>query len=101
MCEWGNTAPLRVLVPADLSWTGQARWDTKDIDRCLLPLVQALNDSGLPTRASCCGHGHRPGNVVLADGRWLIVASEEQAQQIEALWPLDIHGERIDGRADA
>jgi hypothetical protein len=36
-------------------------------DPCIEPLVRALNDAGIATRASCCGHGHRPGNIVLAD----------------------------------
>lgn len=42
-------------------------------DPCLAPLIKALNDGGLPTVASCCGHGHRPGDVMLADGRTLLV----------------------------
>lgn len=42
-------------------------------DPCLAPLVKALNDGGLPTVASCCGHGKRDGSVVLADGRELVI----------------------------
>lgn len=58
-------------------------------DPCLAPLVAALNSGDLPTVqsrnghplatiASCCGHGRRPGTIALADGRWLIVASQAE-----------------------
>lgn len=42
-------------------------------DPCLEPLVRALNDGGIPTVASCCGHGRGDGSVVLADGRELVI----------------------------
>lgn len=42
-------------------------------DPCLADIVQALNDAGIPTVASCCGHGRQDGSVVLADGRELMV----------------------------
>jgi len=42
-------------------------------DPCLADLIQALNESGLPTVASCCGHGLRDGSIVLADDRELLV----------------------------
>jgi hypothetical protein len=42
-------------------------------DPCLVPLVRALNDGGIPTKASCCGHGKRNGSIVLADGRELVI----------------------------
>lgn len=45
-------------------------------DPCLVPLIRALNDGGLRTVASCCGHGKRPGTVALADGRWLFIAAD-------------------------
>jgi hypothetical protein len=73
MCEHGNTVDLKVTVPADLSYTGQDRWAVKPIDRCIAPIVQALNDGGVTTVSSCCGHGKRPGVIALADGRTLVV----------------------------
>lgn len=42
-------------------------------DPCLTPLIKALNDGGLRTVASCCGHDHRPGSVMLDDGRVLLI----------------------------
>lgn len=61
-------------------------------DPCLEPLVRALNDGGLPTIASCCGHGLLPGNVVLADGQTLLLLPSWN----EALWATE---DIIDGQA--
>jgi hypothetical protein len=67
-----------------------------DVDRCIAPLVDLLNVNGFKTVASCCGHGHRPGRIALADGRELIIARNyEDAARIDALFPLDIHGEPL------
>lgn len=56
-------------------------------DPCLEPLVRALNDGGLPTIASCCGHGLLPGNVVLADGQCLLLLpSYQDAAWMEEHW---------------
>lgn len=77
MCEWGNTVPLSVPIPAGLSHTGEARWAVKPIDSCIAPIVRALNDAGIYTAACCCGHGERDGEIVLQDGRTLVVRSPE------------------------
>lgn len=48
-------------------------------------LVQALNAGGIPTVASCSGHGESPGNIALADGRELIIAKDyAEARAIES-----------------
>lgn len=73
MCEWGNTVPLSVPIPASLSHTGEARWAEKPIDSCIAPIVRALNDAGIYTAACCCGHGERDGEIVLQDGRTLVI----------------------------
>lgn len=68
---------------------------TVSVDRCLADLVTALNAWGFHTVASCCGHGHRPGNVALSDGRELVIARNYgEARMIDTLFPLDIHGDR-------
>ena len=42
-------------------------------DPCIAPLVKALNEGGIATVASCCGHGERNGSICLADGRELLI----------------------------
>ncbi len=62
------------------------------IDECIKPLIDALNQCGLKTVASCCGHRNTLGNIALADGREIMIAPDfETARKIEALFP-DIHG---------
>jgi hypothetical protein len=69
------------------------------IDRCIAHIVAALNAGGVPTKASCCGHGKRPGSIILEDGRELfIIANYEEARELDKHWPLDIHGEVIHGK---
>jgi hypothetical protein len=54
-------------------------------DPCIAPLVAALNDGGLPTVASCCGHGKSVGSIALRDGRELIIAATfQEAHRIRA-----------------
>lgn len=61
-------------------------------DPCLADLIDALNDPPHRTVASCCGHGHRPGSIILADGRVLLVCKDlAEADAITAHYP-DIHG---------
>lgn len=73
MCKWGDTIDLEVTILAHLSYTGKERKAIKGIDRCIAPIVDALNKGGVLTRFSCCGHGKGPGSVVLADGRQLFI----------------------------
>lgn len=54
------------------------------MDRCITPILDALNAAGIQTLASCCGHGKRPGSIMLADGREFIIAPDfETARLIE------------------
>lgn len=62
-------------------------------DRCLAPLVAALNGGGVATVASCCGHGKRPGNIALADGRQLFIADPVDAEAIHRF----LHGRQHQG----
>lgn len=57
-------------------------------------MVQALNDLGLQTIASCSGHGHRPATIALADGREiLILRNYSEARQVGRLFH-GINGEK-------
>jgi hypothetical protein len=67
---------------------------TIEVDVEIAPLVRALNDGGIATRASCSGHGFRPGSIILADGRELHIArNREEGRMFERLFPLNINGE--------
>lgn len=67
-----------------------------NVDASIAAIVQALNDAGVQTVASCSGHGHRPGNIALADGRELIIARDfAEARKIDALFPVGISGEAV------
>ncbi len=43
------------------------------IDHCIHQIVAALNAGGVRTVASCCGHEEMKGNIVLEDGRVLLI----------------------------
>lgn len=87
MCKHGIKATLVRLSEPRSDGSSDA-----SVDPCIAPLVAALNDAGIPTAASCCGHGHRPGTIALADGReLLIMPSFDAARALDGLWP-DIHG---------
>ena len=73
MCTWGTVTPVPVLIPADLSYTGQPRWKLSGIDSCIASLVDALQRGGIGMRGSCCGHGMQHGHIHLQDGRVLVV----------------------------
>ena len=66
MCEHGDTIVL--------SLPGREQHGGVDIDRCLAPIVQALNAAGIYTLACCCGHGAAMGSIALRDGRELMIA---------------------------
>ena len=62
------------------------------IDKCIQPIVKALNDCGMKTVASCCGHGKTNGRITLKDGREIFIIPDfDTATAIERYFP-DIHG---------
>jgi hypothetical protein len=81
----GREAAMIVLDPGTPERHGR---DGVWCDPCLAPMVKALNDGGLRTVASCCGHGRRPGRISLVDGRDIhIMPDFESAQALSALMP--------------
>lgn len=80
MCKQGDTK---------LVW---ANGDWRDVDSCIANIVHALNAEGIPTIACCCGHGKRPGNIALLDGRELIIAPDYETARIseKAFPPVNI-----------
>jgi len=61
MCSWGDTVEVQV---------GDKR---VDVDCCIASIVDALNQGGVRTAMSCCGHGEGDGFIMMADGRILAV----------------------------
>lgn len=54
---------------------------TPCIDWCIHPLVAALNAANITTVASCCGHEKMYGNIILEDGRTLIVRPTPESME--------------------
>ena len=64
---------VRVKIPADLSSTGRTKWKFAQVDKCIAPIVRALQQAGIDMRGSCCGHGEVDGDIHLQDGRVLVL----------------------------
>lgn len=76
MCKWNDKIEMEVLTTAQSSHTGKEYMKMVGIDRCLVPIIKALNAGGVPTISSCCGHGKMRGIISLKDGRQLVVSSD-------------------------
>lgn len=59
---------VEVVMPAGLSYTGVDRPAVKLVDACIAEQIIALNAQGRLTANSCCGHGKRPGEIIMHDG---------------------------------
>ena len=51
------------------------------IDFCIHQIVAALNAEGIRTVASCCGHGKVKGNIILEDGRVLLIQKKPESME--------------------
>ena len=70
-----RTAPNREAAMVTIR-TGTPEHHGRDgvwCDPCIADIIRALNDGGVTTIASCCGHGQRAGRISLTDGRELIL----------------------------
>jgi len=54
MCRWGNDRTVRLNKPREVSGKTEVL-----VDACIATLVQMLNDFGVCTTGSCCGHGYQ------------------------------------------
>ena len=81
MCKWGTYETVRVKIIAHRSHTGKSYWKDMPIDKCIAPIVRALQEGGIDMDGSCCGHGRCEGGIILADGRELIILEVEDAQR--------------------
>lgn len=64
MCGWGTDTLVNLCKPTPV----QGRTTIK-VDSCLAPLVQMLNDYGIETIASCCGHGKVRESSIIIDAK--------------------------------
>ncbi len=78
MCKWDTTTLVKVTIPARLSYTGKERIKMVGVDSCIASIVKVLNDNGILTDASCCGHGKMFGSIILADGRELLISPDRE-----------------------
>lgn len=78
MCKWNTTTLVEVTIPARLSHTGKDRVKMVGVDSCIALIVTILNDNGILTDASCCGHGKMFGSIILADGRELLISPDRE-----------------------
>lgn len=61
MCKWGTNKEVKLYEPqATFFPKGIPKLSEKrqvQVDACIASLIQMLNDYGVKTLASCCGHG--------------------------------------------
>ena len=79
MCKWGDTVPVNIYKPAHLTATDEAGWKIIGIDRCIASIVKALQQHGINMISSCCGHGRGDGEIILTDGRTLVIKEASDA----------------------
>jgi len=61
---------------------------SRNIDKCIAPIIKTLNEAGIETIACCCGHGRQPGNIILKDGREIFIMPDfKSARKINKLFP--------------
>jgi hypothetical protein len=71
MCSHGDTVDVAVTIDWSLSFEGVSVVKNKPIDRCIAPIVAALEAAGIYMYSSCCGHYQSDGEILLVDGRVL------------------------------
>jgi len=94
MCKWGTVTKVKFCKPKTKIKTRKMEGY---VDSCIAPIVQALNNAGIRTLASCCGHGHIPGNIILEvnDKALIIFSSWKNAYKYYKKVGLNIDGKKI------
>jgi len=78
MCEHGDTVTVPLWISPGYSSTGYWKHKQVKVDSCISELVKALNAKRIYTVGSCCGHGKAPGEIILLDGRKLMIHKAEE-----------------------
>lgn len=68
MCNHENRERTMTVVARDHEGTATI-W----CDPCIAPVIRALNNGGIETIASCCGHGENDGWVLRADNMLMLL----------------------------
>lgn len=84
MCKRGDMIEMRLPV------VGGIRQGIAKIDRCIAPIIKALNDGGVTTIGCCCGHREQTGYIHLTGGRYLGVYTNAKAFRREARRKSDV-----------
>ena len=79
-CPCRQTSPIFMHRDADMSPTGREGMFNVEIDKCLVPIVKALQRAGINMRHVRCNEGRYPGLIQLADGRDLIIKERAGAE---------------------
>jgi hypothetical protein len=64
-----------------------------EVDACIAPLVQALNDAGVHTVGCCCGHFKQPGSILILQGeeQLALLLPRQQERPLLADQPEEAH----------
>lgn len=89
MCRWGTSVEVENLL------TTEGKRRTWPIDSCIAPIVKALNEGGVETIASCCGHGKGPGRITLTDDRELFLLPPGSDLSWRYRWNGSTHRRRL------
>lgn len=81
-CEHMDTVP--VLIRYDKTGKVDKPYPVQ-IDRCLAPIIEALQAAGIATITSCCNHGLGNGYIQLKD-RVLIVTPKTTPKKAEGIY---------------
>jgi len=66
MCDQGDTVLMWFSNGGEVA-----------IDRCIAPIIGALNGAGIQTSSCCCGHKKEFGHIWLRDGRVLVILPDD------------------------
>ena len=83
-CPCRSTIDVMCEIPAAYSHTGKRREKTCGIDKCLAPIVSALQAAGVGTVGCCCGHGRGTGEIIMENGTRLLVEWPWRREQVPA-----------------
>lgn len=76
MCKHGSTKPVKLNRPRPVS----GRW-VVPVDACIADEVQKMNDLGIVTHGSCCGHGGGRPTVLIEEESVALTLSAGYAVQ--------------------